>query len=547
MVATGARLIWTPYDEYVQGRKKAVAFSAFLPDNRVEVGEIYVGTFEGERKLTGSYYTPEYVVDYIVRRTLGPVIGKKWDDASGAGISLRDATLSARVVDPAMGSGHFLLGAVDFLAAKLLEAVQKDLEAGRMSEEQAVRYTPDEAKREVLSHCIYGVDQNELAVELAKVSLWLFTISRDRPLSFLDHRLKRGNSLIGAWFKGLAYYPAELLAGAAKKTGTDREQTRLETTPFVQHLRDMVARINAIADSTRADIETKKRLYEEMLQSEKYRRIKNLADIRTGLFFGTGPETPEQAGRQYGNLTWAIMKGDARQWQEEVSSAWRREALGTATRKAFLHWELEFPDVFRDSDSGFDAVIGNPPYVRIQNLLKEDVPYFNLAFQAASQNYDLYVLFVEQGLRLLSPDGLFGYILPNKIFQADYAEKLRRLLTSPCRIRHILDFGDNQVFPGATTYTCLLFLTKSPTKVIDYIQIEPLKWFRPQPCDCESGVRRSSGSGDPTIRDQPGEMGILLWRGWERLRETSPNASQARRDCRCFRWYSDKRGPDLYR
>lgn len=474
MIATGARLIWTPYDEYAQGRKKAVAFDRFAPDNRVEAGEIYVGTFQGERKLSGSYYTPDYVVDYIVRRTIGPVIQKKWNDAPRKDMSLRDATLSARVVDPAMGSGHFLLGAVDFLATKLLEAVQKDLEAGRMPEEQAAQYTPDEAKREVLSHCIYGVDLNELAVELAKVSLWLFTISREKPLSFLDHRLKRGNGLIGAWLKDLAYYPSELLEGVAKKAGTDRDQTRLETTPFLEYLRDVLAQINAIADNTREDIEAKKRLYEEMLQSEKYQRIKNLADVRTGLFFGPRPGTPEQAGRQYGNLTWAIMKGDARQWQEEVSSGWRREAVEIAARKSFFNWELEFPDVFRESGSGFDAVIGNPPYVRIQNLPKEDVPYFNLIFESATQNYDLYVLFVEQGLTLLSPDGLFGFILPNKIFQADYAEELRRLLTSPPRISHILDFGDNQVFPDATTYTCLLFLSKFSTELIDYVKIERL-------------------------------------------------------------------------
>src|SRR2546422_2136342 len=473
MVATGERLVWTPYDEYALDRNRPMAFDEFPQENRVEAGEIYVGTFRGERKLTGSYYTPEYVVDNIVRHTLDPVVEKKWADAPQAGISLRDATLSVRVVDPAMGSGHFLLGAVDFLAAKLLEALQRDLEAGRVAEEQAAQYTPEEAKREVLSNCIYGVDLNELAVELAKVSLWLFTISREKPLSFLDHRLKRGNSLIGARLEDLAFYPAELLDRIPRRAGTDKDQTRLETTPFLQHLRDMVARISAIADNTREDIEAKKRLFDELLQSEDYRRVKALADIRTGLFFGAHPETPEQTGRQYGNLTWAIMKGDARQWQEETSSGWRRRALESAADKASFHWELEFPDVFHGTSPGFDAVVGNPPYVRIQSLPRDEVPFFNLVYQTAFQNYDLYILFVERGLELLNATGHFGFILPNKVFQADYAEKLRQMLLDPPRIVRILDFGDFQVFPDATTYTCLLFLSRERNEEIQYIRFDP--------------------------------------------------------------------------
>src|SRR5208337_3083928 len=113
------------------------------------------------------------------------------------------------ILDPAMGSGHFLVGATEFLAGQLLRAIEMDLEAGRLDESETDHCTPDWAKREVVSNCIYGVDVNELAVELAKVSLWLTTISKDKPLNFLDHHLKCGNSLVGANIVDLAWLPQE--------------------------------------------------------------------------------------------------------------------------------------------------------------------------------------------------------------------------------------------------------------------------------------------------------------------------------------------------
>ncbi|MCZ7359723.1 MAG: N-6 DNA methylase, partial [Candidatus Methanoperedens sp.] len=159
-------------------------------------GQLYLATDKGERKATGSYYTPDYIVNYIVKNTVGPVIDEKWKETEAKKQSFMDATLSVKVLDPAMGSGHFLVGSIEFLTGKLLIAAQKDIESGRLVED--AHLTPDWARREVVAHCIYGVDLNELAVELAKVGLWLTTISKDKPLSFLDHRLKQGNSLIGA-------------------------------------------------------------------------------------------------------------------------------------------------------------------------------------------------------------------------------------------------------------------------------------------------------------------------------------------------------------
>lgn len=448
MVAVGKRLLWTPYEEYARTRKNPKPFDSLAKENRAEAGELYVGTHKGERKASGSYYTPEPIVEFIVEHSLGPVVEQKWREARTSARPLRDATLSVRVLDPSMGSGHFLVGAIEFLARKLLEAIQSDLEQGYLTEEETIAWTPDWAKREVLAHSIYGVDLNELAVELAKVSLWLTTISKEKPLSFLDHRLKRGNSLMASWLKDLAFYPSELLSGGAGKVAANHEQTKLETTPFFDHLRSVVGQIDAIGDETRDDIEDKKRLFEGLRQSEEYLRIRDLADIRTGLFFSAMPSDSRNARRQYGNLTWAITTGDRSQWEREVGSGWRRRALKEAKERAFFHWELEFPDVFHGPDSGFDAVVGNPPYVsfglgRVGKLEDVEDKYLRAAFPSSAEyKISTYALFMELAVRLSRDGGRQGLILPDSFLVGKYFSKVRSLLLSDTLVSFV-HFGED--------------------------------------------------------------------------------------------------------
>jgi hypothetical protein len=129
-------------------------------------------------------------------------------------------------------------------------------------------------------------------------------------------------------------------------------------------------------------------------------------------------------------------------------------------------WQTGFPDVFKGANAGFDAVIGNPPYIRIQ-ALKEwapiEVEHYKRAYRAASKgNYDINVVFVERGLQLLNTHGLLGYILPHKFFNAQYGEPLRGLIAEGRHLRKVVHFGHQQVFAGATTYTCLMFLSRAP-------------------------------------------------------------------------------------
>src|SRR5207248_3123893 len=158
-------------------------------------------TDKGARRAFGSYYTPDHIVDAIVRRTLGPVCAAVADEPDFA-----ERVLRLRVLDPAMGSGHFLLNACQYLAEQIaLNPHTVSAPHGSGAKESAISYW----KRRVIENCLYGVDVNPMAVELAKLALWLETVAPDRPLTFLDHHLRHGNSLIGAKVNDLGSLPGE--------------------------------------------------------------------------------------------------------------------------------------------------------------------------------------------------------------------------------------------------------------------------------------------------------------------------------------------------
>jgi type I restriction-modification system DNA methylase subunit len=162
------------------------------------------------------------------------------------------------------------------------------------------------------------------------------------------------------------------------------------------------------------------------------------------------------------------------QKHQREKAAEHLEKLREAKIKPFFLWRLHFLEVFQEND-GFDVVIGNPPYIRVQTLrdsAPKQVEYLKTHYSSASKgNFDIYVVFVERGLRLLQAQGDLSYILPHKFFNAQYGQPLRSLIASGKHLRHVVHFGDQQVFPGATNYVCLLFLAKAG--------IEECRWVRP--------------------------------------------------------------------
>jgi hypothetical protein len=135
-------------------------------------------------------------------------------------------------------------------------------------------------------------------------------------------------------------------------------------------------------------------------------------------------------------------------------------------------WEDRFRKIM--GEGGFDIIIGNPPYVRIQTLPRDQVGFFNQHYTSATGNYDIYVLFVERALKLLRPGGVLGFILPHKFFQAAYGKGLRKLIADQKCLMEIVNFRDSQIFEGSSTYTCLIFLKRDGGRSFKYVEVRKL-------------------------------------------------------------------------
>jgi hypothetical protein len=417
----------------------------------------------GERKATGSYYTPDYIVKYIVERTIGPVlraaVASKETDAEKIA-----AVLGVNVLDPAMGSGHFPVEATAYIARFLIDlAVTPAADAGG---ETDLAYW----KRRVAQNCIYGVDLNPLAVDLAKLSLWLATVAKDRPLSFLDHHLRTGNALVGARL-------ADLQIGAQDTTTRKRPGKRvqraaaagqlsmLDDDTFRQSMGSAVSsmwRIEGTAGDTIAEVKAQERAYAQ-LRDDLNRKYGRLADLVSATHFGVTIDA----------ALWTPL-ADFATGRTIAAPARFTEWLDAADRLAderrFFHYELEFPEVYFDRNgqalgeqAGFDAVIGNPPYVR-QEQMAPFKPYFASEYRDTYHGVaDLYVYFFDQGLRQLRQGGRLSYICSNSWLQTNFAQPLRRFVRTTARVETLIDLGNNRTFSEAPDVCPTIFIFEKET------------------------------------------------------------------------------------
>jgi hypothetical protein len=184
-----------------------------------------------------------------------------------------------------------------------------------------------------------------------------------------------------------------------------------------------------------------------------------------------------------------------------------------------FNWEEQFPQVMEQG--GFDVIVGNPPYIRIQTLPKDDVTWYGDQYRAASGSYDIYVLFVERALQLLRPGGVMGPILPSKFFQASYGKQLRALLSEHKAVERVVDFEDAQVFEDATTYTCLLFLCKELNPQVVYVAAgDWLKAQPEQPAVLPDGLPKTLVNAEPLDE----RSWAFLPQGHQQLRDKAASA-----------------------
>ncbi|WP_049934049.1 Eco57I restriction-modification methylase domain-containing protein, partial [Halarchaeum acidiphilum] len=427
-------------------------------DVAVETGDVYLTTDSGERKATGSYYTPEYVVEYIVEETLGPLVDDIYQDLlasdpwgqEGGGAFAEDfaeRVFDLKILDPAMGSGHFLTSAVDYLARGIINAQE------RQAEQQGVESIDQShdinwARRQVAQRCIYGVDLNPLAVELAKVSLWLRTLAAEQPLAFLDHHLKTGNSLVGSDIEEVLGNGESETEGGQLTLQQSFARTRQQA---LEHVMDRFQDLLSIDNESLADIKEMEAAFEEVRDDPLYQHLLAMANVHTAEEFGL-----DVPGDAYERMAEAL-RDDS--WADIEGQDWFESAQAMAEGEAFFHWELEFPVAFygesgkRLEDSGFDAVIGNPPYLAGREWgedLRKARPFFQGRYSCMSDQYDLFALFIQLGVDLTSRQGQFGFITPNTWLNNSHYEALREWLLERIEVQGVGDFRSVNVFPDAT-------------------------------------------------------------------------------------------------
>jgi len=427
---------------------------------------------------------------------------------------LLDLLFDLRACDPAVGSGAFPIGLLHELVnlARLCatRAAGKDPVLG----DRSWLYT---TKKRIIERVIYGVDIQPQAVDICKLRLWLslmvdYELSADpddcepasfrralkeiEPLPNPDFKIRRANSLVD-YIHG---EPVELKR-LSSEMGAGLALSKLSTAK-----REFFnARTAAAKRKLRLDI------YENITELAKIELTRARTDA-AGLGLALNDRDAERVAELDTCLkeiarTGALVR-DARRMraQAQEDALERIRAEFDDPEKPTFVWQFDFAEVFhRDETSrgdsllpaekpkksngsgtrnGFDLAIGNPPYIRIQTLTKSDpklAAYFKQRYQSASKgNYDLYVCFVERGLELLHEKGQLAFIQPHKFFNVQYGEPLRALLSKGQHLRHVVHFGDQQIFPGATNYVCLLFLAKAGSpNGCEFVQVSNLKeWLQ---------------------------------------------------------------------
>ena len=521
---------------------------------RTPDGQIVVRPNSYARKDSGSFYTPQPLVDLIVERTLTPLLEERKAAFQAKAAALQsdtrakadriaelrrldpaEAALNLKVLDPAMGSGHFLVTAVDYLSDAIADLVEyaptalpwledaytsplleriAAIRADILARADAANWVIDKPqltdqaiiRRMVLKRCIYGVDKNPLTVELAKVSLWLHSFTVGAPLSFLDHHLRCGDSLIGL----RVHDAAQELSRLGGFTSASAIQAAENATAGMQQIEEM-------SDSDIAEVEQSATLFHEVEKTTA--DLRGLLNTLCGVNWLAAGMKKKQRDEFEAPLVGAIVSQEEKAFalltkgpnsvdtadQIRQSSFWPaftamwRDANEIADREGFLHWEVAFPGVWRrwqddDPVGGFDAVIGNPPWDQIEQqevewfALREDEialaptgarrkalikqrtqrgDELVLAYQDVRQRsklmrsfvkesgaypmlsggrVNLYSLFVERAMNMIKPDGIVGLLTPSGICADKTAAPFFKSVSTSGRVGGLFDFENKKIF-----------------------------------------------------------------------------------------------------
>ena len=520
------------------------------------------------RKDSGSFYTPQDLVDLVIERTLGPLMEERRkafaDRAAELGSDRRpkavreaelakadpaEAVLELKVLDPAMGSGHFLVTAVDFLSDHIAELVEYPPEVdwldgdyvsplvgrlasirkgikrnrgpGRIGDDGAELTDLDIIRRMVLKRCIYGVDKNPMTVELAKVSLWLHSFTVGAPLSFLDHHLRCGDSLVGM-----------RVNDATKELGRLGGMHSGSAIQSAESSAQAMSQIEQMSDADVAEVRESVQLFRNIEATTS--EIRGVLDTLCGVrWLAAGMKTKERAifeeplvgalALQEDKAYQLIARGASsvddqdsvkhRPFWPSFKDLWS-DAKAVGNQERFLHWEVDFPGVWRRWQDprpvgGFDAIIGNPPWGLVEQPATEWFPLRGeevewpergaertaliqrriedgdelaiqydvvrqrsatlRAYARGTGDYpllsggrvNLASLFVERVMSLLKPDGMAGLLTPSGIYADKPSIRFFKSISTRGRVGGLFDFENRKIFfkdvHGSLKFCALIF------------------------------------------------------------------------------------------
>lgn len=455
-----------------------------------------------ERRLSGSYYTPDALVHELLRSSLDPLITETIRRNPS---NPTKALLALRVIDPACGSGHFLLAAARRLAAELAS-----LQSGNDTPDEVAR---QHALREVVQHCIYGVDRNPLAVELCRTALWIETVEPGKPLTFLDSHIRNGDSLVGvtdlsvlhAGIPDEAYKPlngdSKEAAAHFKKLNKQERDKRpsLDIVGPPNDLAEALSALDAMPEDSVEDVEAKRTRFEGLRSSGFGLRMQKACDLWVTAFFAVKKESPATRGREMVPTTdtvWQYLRGVT------LHGPMMSEVDRLAQHYRFFHWPVEFSDVM--VRGGFDLVLGNPPWETMSPDAKEffatyepEVRFMSPEDQKAAYNrlletaaiikrwetycrdlytqvqfykesgryrlfapgnlgkgdLNVYRMFLESAIALARPGGCAAQLVPEGLYNGANAAAIREELFTHCRLDRLIGFENTRGvwFPAVDT------------------------------------------------------------------------------------------------
>jgi hypothetical protein len=508
----------------------------------------------------GSFFTPGFITMYMCRETIRKAVVQKFNETKGWNCTdinslydniedrkeANEIINSLKICDPAVGSGHFLVSALnEMIAIKSDLKVLQDREGRRLkeynaevvndelivtdedgklfeynpansstgslqrTESQRIQETLFHEKQSIIENCLFGVDINPNSVKICRLRLWIELLknayykntSELETLPNIDINIKCGNSLISRF--ALDADLKQALKKSAGKWTIDSYRLAVDTyrnAESKEQKRDMERLMNEIKTNFRSEIS---------LNDPKVKRLRNLnGELFTltnqGQLFEYSIKEKANWNAKVEKLTAELNKLEA-----EIE-----EIKGNKIYENAFEWRFEFPEVLNDNGDfvGFDVVIGNPPYIR-QEEIKEYKNYFKANFNLYTGTSDLYVHFIEKGFGILRGSGLFTFIMPNKFMQAVYGQPARKFLLENNLIE-IIDFGDFQVFEEATTYPCIVRASKenkSDTFLATKIKSPGFSLdFSTYIASNRSEINQSSLGGDTWIISDSAVQNLLL-------------------------------------